>query len=105
MLVVAAGSGRSFNFPSDASRVWKPSSETGALPSAGRVRMVARVCPRKKGRLMFLCGIKELDLVLRVRPRLDPAPDDCFVAQIGRTKFLFEIGFFRFDYGFLQEQR
>jgi hypothetical protein len=33
---------------------------------------------------------------------LDPAPDLGFVAQIFVAKFLFEIGFFRFDHAFLQ---
>src|SRR5207302_37600 len=31
---------------------------------------------------------------------LDPAPDLSFVAQIFVAKFLFEIGFFRFDHAF-----
>ena len=36
---------------------------------------------------------------------LDPAPDLGFVAQIFVAKFLFEIGFFRFDHAFLQNNR
>src|SRR5262249_24381800 len=102
MSVSNAGSDRSLNLLSRASRIRKPSCAPGTSPRAGSAKTLASVCPRNRRRLIFPPGIKLL--VLELGRRSDPAADLGFVAQIFGPKFLFEIGLFTFDHAFLQDQ-